>query len=101
MSLVLSIYAQQSLGSFFLVLYLLNIAKPFPTFSGVPQTTERLGCILLCYKHINLYFSALKGNQESFLKTLAKQLHEEYKNQTFEQIVLSVKRYLTRTVKVS
>ena len=52
--------------------------------------------------HINIFiFSDLKGNQESFLKTLAKQLHEEYKKQTFEQIIMSVKRYLTRPVEVS
>ena len=54
--------------------------------------------------HVNIftfYLSAPGGNQESFLKTLAEHLREKYKKQTFEQIIMSVKRYLTRPIEVS
>ena len=47
------------------------------------------------------YFRELEQNQDSYLKTLAVRLGEEYKNQPYEQIVMFVKKSMKTTVEVN
>ena len=46
-------------------------------------------------------FRELKQNQDSYLKTLAAKLCEEYNNQSYEQIVMSVKKSMEITTEVN
>ena len=47
------------------------------------------------------YFRELERDQDSYLKTLAVCLGEEYKNQPYEQIVMFVKKSMKTTVEVN
>ena len=47
------------------------------------------------------YFRDLERDQDSYLKTLAEGLRKEYRNQPYEQIVMSIKKSMKTTVEVN
>ena len=48
-----------------------------------------------------LSFRELERDEDSYLKKLAVRLREEYRNQPYEQIVMSVKKSMKTTVEVN